>query len=506
MHAPAIARWLKAGGHLLALELDADQANKFLPVPIRTTMEEHIAAYFETPAAPSPFAGIGPADVHNRDPRKLPLVSGGAEPIGNGVLARAEAANVVFCQLAPYRYVRSPGDMPGFSVSDEDAVEGKRSALLTMGTVPWGQFGQKVKAGQVGKTYTFAVFARPVDDAATVRLEVERAGRPWDRAVRGEHIRLTPDKWTQLHVTFQVDKPYPEGWSAYIHCGQVGVRLRADLFQLNEGKFTPTRPDTLGATVADGNNMFTNSSFETGTEPWFFNWKTEQQNLRKTYRRTSFLVTRLLANMGVRGQTPLLSRFSTPASGAVRESIVKNGDLLVNTDDDPLPDHWQFTTNVKQATCVLDESAAKSPQRSLRITCPPLAENERGSLMLAQHEVPVQKNQWYRISLKAKTKGKGFGRSRVTLALQNTATWRSLFEYQRFAPREEWRQFAFLVRAKATATSKTRFQIWHGNPGTLWIADIRMSPCDPPSQGRWTSGLYVDHPQPWDDPYRFFRW
>jgi hypothetical protein len=23
---------------------------------------------------------------------------------------------------------------------------------------------------------------------------------------------------------------------------------------------------------------------------------------------------------------------------------------------------------------------------------------------------------------------------------------------------------------------------------------------------RWSNGLYLDQPQEWDDPYRFFRW
>jgi hypothetical protein len=41
--------------------------------------------------------------------------------------------------------------------------------------------------------------------------------------------------------------------------------------------------------------------------PWLFTG--EQANLRRTYRRSSFLVTRLLANMGVAGRTPLLARF-----------------------------------------------------------------------------------------------------------------------------------------------------------------------------------------------------
>jgi len=24
--------------------------------------------------------------------------------------------------------------------------------------------------------------------------------------------------------------------------------------------------------------------------------------------------------------------------------------------------------------------------------------------------------------------------------------------------------------------------------------------------GRWSQGLYLDQPEAWDDPYRFFRW
>ena len=94
----------------------------------------------------------------------------------------------------------------------------------------------------------------------------------------------------------------------------------------------------------------------------------------------------------------------------------------------------------------------------------------------------------------------------MTWTVSDTSVWRALFDYQRFAPSEEWKEVSFLVQAKDTASEKTRFQIWHGNTGTLWLADIRLAPCDPPSAGRWTSGLYLDRVQEWDDPYRFFRW
>lgn len=103
-HAAAIASWLDAGGRVLALGLDGAEAKTFLPLDVRTEQREHIASYFQTFQAGSPLAGVGPADVHNRAPRKMPLVTGGAIPIGDGVLAHSEKGNVVFCQMLPWHF------------------------------------------------------------------------------------------------------------------------------------------------------------------------------------------------------------------------------------------------------------------------------------------------------------------------------------------------------------------------------------------------------------------
>jgi len=319
-NAAAVADFLKAGGNLLALGLDEQEANASLPLKVRMSNEEHIASFFEPPGANSLLMGVGPADVHNRDPRELPLVSAGAVVIGDGVLARAQNANVVFCQLPPYSVTSAQGAVPSFVVDGEDAVEGKQSVLVTMGTTTeqGGQFGQKMQAGQAGKTYTFAVFAKGVGGPVLAHLEVERAGRPWDRAVKGGNVLVSENEWTELHVTFKVEKPFPEGWQAYIGCAQDGGRFRADMFRLNEGDYVPWGTPAQGAATPEPGglqNLFTNPSFETGSDPWWFMYG-EQYNLRRTYRRASFLVTRLLANMGVAGSTPLLSRFSTPLAPA----------------------------------------------------------------------------------------------------------------------------------------------------------------------------------------------
>ncbi len=100
----ALGKWLKEGGHVLALGLDGAEAETFLPSRVGMQKGEHIAAYFEPPGLKSLLAGIGPADVHNRDPRELPLATAGATILGNGVVAKADNANVVFCQLVPWQF------------------------------------------------------------------------------------------------------------------------------------------------------------------------------------------------------------------------------------------------------------------------------------------------------------------------------------------------------------------------------------------------------------------
>ena len=109
--AEALAGWVRNGGCVLAIQCDQEDVNAFLPFQVAMVKREHIAAHFAPFGAGSPFAGISPAEVHNRDPRTLPLVAGGATVVGNGVLAMVEDANVVFSQLAPWEFDYSGGKM-----------------------------------------------------------------------------------------------------------------------------------------------------------------------------------------------------------------------------------------------------------------------------------------------------------------------------------------------------------------------------------------------------------
>jgi hypothetical protein len=75
-----------------------------LGINVAMKKAEHISTYFARPRLDSPLAGIGPADVHIRDPRQLPLISAGAQIIGNGVLGQSADGHIVFCQLVPWQF------------------------------------------------------------------------------------------------------------------------------------------------------------------------------------------------------------------------------------------------------------------------------------------------------------------------------------------------------------------------------------------------------------------
>jgi hypothetical protein len=169
----AIEKFLKAGGNVLAIGLDEREANSFLPFKVTTKKAEHIAARFDPFAADSLLAGVSPADVHNRDPRELPLISGGATIFGDGVLAKAENFNVVFCQMVPWQF--EPLDQMNLKRTF------KRASVLVNRLL--GNMGAS------GSTPLLERFAKPVDAKETRWLEGFYLDKPeeWDDPYR--HFR-----------------------------------------------------------------------------------------------------------------------------------------------------------------------------------------------------------------------------------------------------------------------------------------------------------------------------
>ena len=101
--AKAISTAIQSGGRVLAIGLDAADANAFLPTKVAFARREYIGDYFEPFSPGSPFAGISAAETRNRDPREMPLVSGDAKVFSDGALAIASGGSVVLTQLVPWQ-------------------------------------------------------------------------------------------------------------------------------------------------------------------------------------------------------------------------------------------------------------------------------------------------------------------------------------------------------------------------------------------------------------------
>jgi hypothetical protein len=145
----AVAGFLGAGGRVLAIGLSEAEANAFLPVKVKMNVAEHIAAYFDPQGAGSALAGVSPAEVHNRDPRQVPLVAEGATVFGDGVLATAEDGRIVFSQLAPWQ----------FDYSGE-----KMNIKRTFRRVACGTARLLGNVGAEGQTKLLAHVSRPVGE------------------------------------------------------------------------------------------------------------------------------------------------------------------------------------------------------------------------------------------------------------------------------------------------------------------------------------------------------
>jgi len=102
--AAEIKSFLAAGGRMLALGLDQASAKVLLPFEVTMKKGEYIGGGGEPFSMRSLLAGVGPADVHNRDPRTMTLITDGAKSWANGALAQSQDGNVVFCQLVPWDF------------------------------------------------------------------------------------------------------------------------------------------------------------------------------------------------------------------------------------------------------------------------------------------------------------------------------------------------------------------------------------------------------------------
>jgi hypothetical protein len=162
--APGNQQQVAQVGTFLALGLDEKQA-ALLPVKVSMQNREHISAYFEPFPSNSPFAGISPAEIHNRSPRSMPLIAS-----GTGVFASPNE-NIIFSQLAPWQFSYK---------SDELNIKRtfRHVSVMTMRLV--------ANLGVTPQTKLLSNFAQPVPDTGKRWLDGLYADVPqeWDDPYR----------------------------------------------------------------------------------------------------------------------------------------------------------------------------------------------------------------------------------------------------------------------------------------------------------------------------------
>jgi hypothetical protein len=171
--APGIAEFIKGGGHAVVIGLDRSDPS-FLPFKIATQKSEYVTTTFPPFPITSPLAGVGCADLDNRDPREIPLIRSGGTVFGNGVLATAEGGNVVFCQLVPWQF------------DYEKLYNLKR----TYRRVSFAVVRLLANAGVAGPTPVLSRFASPV-----------AADKPESRWLEGLYIDK-PEEWDDPYRFF----------------------------------------------------------------------------------------------------------------------------------------------------------------------------------------------------------------------------------------------------------------------------------------------------------------
>jgi hypothetical protein len=92
-----IPGFVAGGGAVLGIGLDDKEIAEGLKLPIEVKSDEYINAPFTPSPAGSAFAGIGPADLQNSDPRTIALSNG-------GVLAASKDNRLLLFQLAPWTF------------------------------------------------------------------------------------------------------------------------------------------------------------------------------------------------------------------------------------------------------------------------------------------------------------------------------------------------------------------------------------------------------------------
>ena len=275
---------------------------------------EHIAAYFEPAGAGSRCSPASARPTCTTATRaSLPLVAGGADVrrrrrSGQGARTRTSSS----ASSLPYTVTRAKGAVPSFVVNAEDAVDGKQSALVTLGTSTEVGINSASRSAGRSRQDLYVRRLRQAAGNARSRPPGDRAaGEPLDRAVRARESSSPRTNGPKCMSRSRSRSPSRKAGLPIWPAGKMGpasgrtVPDHEGITFLGRTGSRQTRPPPRSPSRMPASKQ--------AKRRWTFTCD-EQYNLRRTYRRGIVHLARLLGNMGVAAPTPLLARFTSPVT------------------------------------------------------------------------------------------------------------------------------------------------------------------------------------------------
>jgi len=167
---------------------------------------------------------------------------------------------------------------------------------------------------------------------------------------------------------------------------------------------------------------------------------------------------------------------ATTAPGA--ENLARNPSFELDADGDGVPDDWQAAGDSRLVTQSLSLDAGRDGKRCAKLACTRFqAGNPAAHAMLCQMDVPVKRGKTYRVTLWAK--GEDIEQEAAAIALSDTSVWSTCGLQGSFAPTPDWEKYEFTFTATRDCPTKSRFQLWFGSTGTLWVDDAEFAEAPP---------------------------
>ncbi|MBM4040773.1 MAG: hypothetical protein FJ290_19895 [Planctomycetes bacterium] len=155
------------------------------------------------------------------------------------------------------------------------------------------------------------------------------------------------------------------------------------------------------------------------------------------------------------------------------DNLARNPSLEADANNDGVPDEWQCAGDSRLVTQSLTLDKGRDGKRCAKLACTKFAAgNPAAHAMLAQLGIPVKRGANCRVSFWARAES--IECDIVSIALSDTSVWASCGLGGAFAPSTEWQRFEFPFQATRDCPAKSRFQLWFGSTGTLWVDDVEF--------------------------------